>query len=223
MKRTLIIVIAFALLASACGGKSKTAASSPKTTPAPPAATTTTGTAIPDCNAVGINPTGMHEGTCSHAGVTWVIVDENHTLKLSTLWAQLAAIRASKTLIGGGTTMSASGDFVIASVRITNKLPSPQAFDAANTRQADLILGGTIFKEASSAESGADPGSCLKRNGTPLQPSTSVTCDVVFEVPTLAASELGKHGSGDLFVVNFGSDLSGGQYPQTIGQIRLYR
>jgi hypothetical protein len=45
---------------------------------------------------------------------------------------------------------------------------------------------------------------------------------VIFDVPKGAATDLGKHGSGDLYVVNFGSDLASGTFPQTIGQIRLY-
>ncbi|MBV8430005.1 MAG: hypothetical protein JO244_02500, partial [Solirubrobacterales bacterium] len=48
------------------------------------------------------------------------------------------------------------------------------------------------------------------------------TCDVIFAVPANSVSDLGKHGSGDLYVVDFGSDLAASNAPQTVGQIRLY-
>jgi hypothetical protein len=165
----------------------------------------------------------MREGTCTHAGVTWVIVDQNHTLELSTLWAKLAAVRTAKGLASGAATSTASGKFVIASVTITNKLAAPQTFDQAHTQQAGLILNGAVFKEAVGAESGSDSNSCLKRNGAQIQPGASETCDVIFDVPASAAADLGKHGSGDLWLANFGSDLTASVFPQTVGQIRLYR
>jgi hypothetical protein len=120
----------------------------------------------------------------------------------------------------GSTT--ASGEFIVASMTITNELPAPQSFDEAGTQQAGLILDGSVFKEDLAAENGADTQSCLRTHGTPIQPRASQTCDVIFDVPKSAAADLGKHGSGDLYLVNFGSDLSGGAFPQTIGQIRLY-
>lgn len=204
-----------------CGGgsvhKDKT------TTPSAPAASgpTTSTAASSDCDALGIDPTGMREGTCTHAGITWVIVDENHTLKLQTLWARLTGVRTAKNLTSTTASATANGDFVIASVTITNKLQLPQTFISANTQQAGLILDGTLFKEAVAAESQADASSCLKLAGS-IAPGQSETCDVIFDVPAHAAADLGKHGSGDLYIVNFGADLAGGVLPQKIGQIRLY-
>jgi hypothetical protein len=165
----------------------------------------------------------MREGTCTHGGITWVIVDENHTLKLKTLGATLVNVRTSKTLSSATGAATANGEFVIATVTIANKLPSPQTFDQAKTQQAGLILDGTVVKEAVVAESEADANSCLSLHTTPIQPGQSLTCDVVFDVSPSAAADLGKHGSGDLYFVDFGSDLAGSIYPQMIGQIRLYR
>jgi uncharacterized protein DUF4352 len=165
----------------------------------------------------------MREGTCTHGGITWTIVDENHTLRLKTLWARLVDVRASKSLSSATAATTANGEFVIATLMITNKLTAPQTFDPAGTQQAGLILDGAVFKEAVSTETLADANSCAKRRKTPVKPGASETCDVVFDVPASAASDLGKHGSGDLYVVNFGSDLAGSVDPKTIGQIRLYR
>lgn len=224
MRRPFIVLVVAALVAAGCGAKSKTrertAARTTDTTTAP--LPTTTASSSTDCNALGINPTGMREGTCTHAGVTWVIVDENHTLRLKTLWATLAGVRTATTLTSATARTSANGRFVIATVTITNQLPSPQSFDQAGTQQAGLILAGAVFKEAVSAESAADADSCLKLHDTPIQPRSSETCDVIFDVPTSAAADLGKHGSGDLYLVDFGSDLAGSAFPQMIGQIRLY-
>ena len=205
-----------------CGGgsahKDKTTASGP---PATSGATTATTAGSTDCDALGINPTGMREGTCTHAGITWVIVDEDHTLKLKTIWARLVDVRTAKSLSSATAATTANGDFVIASVTITNKLQLPQMFDGAGTQQAGLILDGAVLKEAVTAESQADPSSCQKL-ATSIAPGQSETCDVIFDVPTHAAADVGKHGSGDLYVVNFGADLAGGVLPQKIGQIRLY-
>lgn len=222
MKRASTLLVLAALLTPGCGGSGKPSAKTTNSVPSTPTSTATTGASSTDCNTLGINPTGMREGTCTHGGVTWVIVDENHTLKLSTLWAQLAGVRASKTLPNGAAGSLPHGEFVIPSVTITNKVPSAQTFDQANTQQAGLILQGAVFKEDVAAER-ADQTSCLNQNAQPMQPGKSVTCELVFDVPASAVADLGKHGSGDLYMVNFGSDLSGSIFPQTIGQIRLYR
>lgn len=219
MTRRGIILLAAALAVAGCGGTSrKTSTTSAKT--APTTATTAAGASGTDCNTLGINPTKMREGTCTHAGVTFTIVDENHTLKLSTLWASLDSVRSS-TSLPEGPTNAAGGKFVRASVTITNKLPATQGFDHANTQQAALNLGGILFKEDVSAEAAAS-NSCPARGRAGIRPGKSITCELVFVVPAAAAAQLGKHGSGDLYLVNFGSDLSGSVVPQAIGQIRLY-
>jgi hypothetical protein len=224
LKRAWIASLLLAVVLAGCGGssthKGKTTASGASAATGP-LASTTPGAGSTDCNALGINPIGMREGTCTHAGVTWVIVDEDHTLKLKTLWARLAGVRTAKSLTSTTAASTANGAFVIVSVAITNKLQLPQMFDARGAQQAGLILDGTVFKEAVAAESQADVSSCLKL-ATPLAPGQSETCDVIFDVPAHAAADLGKHGSGDLYLVNFGADLGGSVLPQKIGQIRLY-
>jgi hypothetical protein len=215
-------VLLGAVVAAGCGGKSKSTTKASTTPTSVATAPTTSTTSLPDCNAMGINPTGMREGTCLHAGITWTIVNEDHTLSLKTLSAKLVDVRSAKSLSSTTASSTANGDFVVATVTITNKLPAPQTFDPKGTQQAGLILDGAVFKEATDAENEADANSCLKVHSTPIAPSSSVTCDVIFDVPPSAAADLGKHGSGDLYVVNFGSDLAGSPYPQAIGQIRLY-
>jgi hypothetical protein len=214
-----------AVVVAGCGGKSGSSTKTGTTTGAvatTPATSATSTTSLSDCNAMGINPTGMREGKCTHAGITWTIVDENHTLTLKTLSAKLVDVRTAKSLASTTAATTANGDFVVATVTITNKLSSPQTFDPAGTQQAGLVLDGAVFKEALSAEGEADANSCLKLHGAPIQPGANETCDVIFDVPTSAAADLGKHGSGDLYLVNFGSDLASSVYPQAIGQIRLY-
>jgi hypothetical protein len=226
LKPVWVALLAISLGVAGCGGSGKTTATRSRTSTPATATTgstpTAAGSASTDCNALGINPTGMREGTCTHAGITYTIVDENHTLRLQTLWAKLDAVRSS-TALGAGAAKAANGRFIIASVTITNKLASPQSFDKAQTQQAGLILAGALFKEDVSAESTADANSCLRRSShTPILPGRSLTCDVVFVVASAAAAQLGKHGSGDLYLVDFGSNLAGSIPPQRIGQIRLY-
>ena len=215
-RRGCALVLAGALIAAGCGSKAKTASHSAATTPSTP--TTTTTASSNDCETLGINPTGMREGTCTHAGVAYVIVNENHTLKLHTLSAKLMGIRSASSL--GGTT--AQGRFIIASITIANGLELPQSWDRGGTQQAGLILDRTVYKEDLSAEKTSDSASCLSRS-VPVGSGKTETCDVIFEVPAASAADLGRHGSGDLYIVDFGSDLSTSTAPQTVGQIRLYR
>jgi hypothetical protein len=223
LKRPWIAPVLLAAMAAGCGGNGAGTTKTHAATSPPPSAsvtTTTAGSGPADCNALGINPQGMREGTCTHAGITWTIVDEDHTLKLKTLWGRVTGVRSAKTVTGASAGTTANGDFVIPSVVITNKLQSPQTFDGSGSQQAGLILDGAVFREAVSAEQ-ADARSCQTR-GKQIPPGQGVTCDVIFDVPAHAAGDLGKHGSGDLYLVNFGSDLAGSVLPQTIGQIRLY-
>lgn len=213
------VLVAAAVLAAGCGSKTKT--TSHPTTASTPSTPTTTTKASTDCETLGINPTGMREGTCTHDGVTYVIVDENHTLKLHTLSAKLSGIHTTSSL-SAGEPARAQGKFVVASIALTNLLELPQSLDRSGTQQAGLILDRTIYKEDVSAEKASDPASCLSRK-TQLGSGKSTTCDVIFDVPTASAADLGKHGSGDLYIVDFGSDLSSSIGPQTVGQIRLYR
>jgi hypothetical protein len=221
LRRGCVAVVLGALVVGGCGGQTKTASHATTTKAASPTTASTpatTGATSTDCNALGINPTGMHEGTCTHAGFTYVIVDENHSLKLRTLSAKLTGVHSTAVLEG----QTAQGRFVVASLDITNRLELAQQFDAQGTQQAALILEGTRYTEDASAEKSADRASCLSRS-VRIPAGKSETCDVLFAVPTSAAAQIGKHGSGDLYIVDFGSDLAASVSPQTVGQIRLYR
>lgn len=211
------MILVAALAVAGCGGKSKTTNHSTASTTT---SSNTATTAPPgDCNTLGINPTGMREGTCTHAGITYVIVDENHTLKLHSLSASLSGIRTTSSL--SGQAPGGQDKFVVLTITITDRLELPQMLDASGTQQAGLILEGTVYKEDVSAERSSGSGSCLSR-GYRIPSGKSETCDVIFAVPAGSAADLGQHGSGDLYLVDFGSDLAGSVPPQTVGQIRLY-
>jgi hypothetical protein len=105
-------------------------------------------------------------------------------------------------------------------VRITNEQSHGEVFDRGHTQQAGLILDGTVYKEDLGGEN-ADPNSCLSEKSG-IQPGATEICDVIFDVPANAAADLGKHGSGDLYLINFGSNLSDSTLPSRVGQIRLY-
>lgn len=217
MRRAWIAGLLVALAAAGCGSKTATSTHSSST----PTTTSTTSASPTDCNTLGINPTGMREGTCTHNGTTYVIVDEDHTLKLHTLSAHLNSIR-TETSIGGTPSTTPNGLFLVLSLSLTNRLAAAQSFDAAGTQQAGLILAQTLYKEDTSVEHSSDASACLRRGGSALAPGHSVTCQVVFDIPAAAATDIGKHGSGDVYLVDFGGDLSGNTPPQTVGQIRLY-
>jgi len=220
-RRCLVVVAIAALLTAACGSNSNSASQKAASAPTPATTPTTASSSPKDCNTLGINPTQMREGTCTHGGITYVIVDENHPLKLRTLTATLSGLQTATSLTGAQAA-SAQGRFVLVSVTITNRLELTQTFDKSGTQQAGLILDGTVYKEDTAVESRADSKSCLSGKAS-LAPGESRTCQVVFDVPAASAGDLGKHGRADLYLVDFGSDLSGSLVPQTVGQIRLYR
>jgi hypothetical protein len=215
------VLLAGALAAAGCGGKAKTTTTHTTATTASTPTPTTATAGAGDCNTLGINPTGMREGTCTHAGITYVIVDRDHTLKLHTLSASVDNVHAVSALSGSAPT-NPQTKFVVVSVTITNHLALPQTVNKSGTQQLGLILDGTVYKEAVSAEKTSDPSSCASQHGT-FNQGSSATCDVVFQVPAQSAGDLEKHGRADLYVVDFGSDLAGSPPPQTVGQIRLYR
>jgi len=217
LRRRCLVLMAAGLLSAACGSSSKPAT---QKTASGTTSTSTTSASATDCNRLGINPTQMREGTCTHAGITYVIVDENHTLKLHTLTARLNGVHTAPSIIGAPA--STQERFVVASITLTNRLELAQSFDKTGTQQAGLILDGTLYKEDTGVESRTDTKSC--RGGTAsIAQGKSAVCEVVFKVPAASARDLSKHGRGDLYLVDFGSDLSGSIVPQTVGQIRLYR
>jgi hypothetical protein len=139
---------------------------------------------------------------------------------LRTLSARLRGLQRSSTLNGSRPTLP-GGRFIVASLTITNHLELPETFGASGTQQAGLILDGTVYKEDTAAEETADSASCVSQ-GFRIPAGKSESCDVIFDVPSGAAADLGKRGSGDLYIVDFGSNLAGSVSPQTVGQIRLY-
>lgn len=213
------MLVAGVMILADCGSKTKTVshATTTPTATASTSTTTATATASTDCNALGINPARMREGTCTHAGTTYVIMDMNHPLKLHTLSARLNGIHTTSALNGS----AGQGKLVVARLTITNHLELPQTFDAEGTQQAGLILSGTLYGEEVTAEK-ADRASCHSQ-AIRIPSGQGETCDVIFAVPSSSAADLGKHGSGDLYIVDFGSDLAESISPQTVGQIRLYR
>jgi Domain of unknown function (DUF4352) len=221
LRRGCVLLVVGAVAAAGCGSKTKTTTATHSTTSAASTSTPTTAAGPRDCNTLGINPTGMREGTCTHAGLTYVIVNRNHTLKLNTLSANVESVNAVSALSGAQPT-GGQGKFVIASVSITNQLAAPQTVDKSGTQQLGLILDGTVYKEATAAEKSSDPSSCAVQQGK-FTKGSSVSCQVVFQVPAAAAADLGKHGRADLYVVDFGSDLASGPPPQTVGEVRLYQ
>lgn len=224
LRRGCVVLLAGALAVAGCGGKTKTTsatAPSPTTATSASTPTTTTAASAPDCNTLGINPSQMHEGTCTHAGITYTIVNRNHVLRLPTLDVSLDRAHAVSAL-SGAKPARAQMQFVIVSVTITNHLSLPQTIDKAGTQQFGLILDGTVYKESVGVEKASDPISCHTANPR-IDPGSSATCELVFEVPSQSAVDLEKHGRADLYVVDFGSDLAANPPPQAVGQIRLYR
>lgn len=221
------------LLLAACGGSTKTIVKT--VTAAPPAATsatvaspttttaaatsTTAAAADPtSCDAKGIDPQQLRQGTCVTKGVTFTVVNKGSVLRMHSLTASLNGIRAADSLSSDVSSATASGMFVISSLTVTNRLDSPQTFDQIGTAQTQLLLGRQTFTENFDAENGNDPQSCVSKDDAGIQPGESLTCDVIFDVPTSSLAKLTTNGN--ISITNFGDDIasSGGPF----GVFRTY-
>jgi len=170
------------------------------------------------CDALGINPEELNEGSCTSKGQDLVVVNKETTLKLDQLTARLVSISTADTLKGSSFgPKSASGVFVIARVELTNLTSAPQTYDTFGDATA-LTLGGDYYSEDFNVENGAATDSFVWRSKE-LQPHESMEGTLVYDVPANAVSHL--ETDGNLGLVNFRDD-SGVGSPKELGLIRTY-
>ncbi len=178
------------------GAKSTTSAATSTATTNP--ATASSGP--PDCNAAGINDQQLRQGTCVSGANTVVVVNKTSTLHLKSLDANYVGFHRQ-------------GRFAIFTITIKDRLHTPQRWQHS---MAALYIPGaynaatnsSFYLEDLAAETGSRQ-SCLRKTGTAanggLQPGTSVTCDVIFNVP-VSGDPVGNLST--LNIANFGEDVS---------------
>jgi hypothetical protein len=111
----------------------------------------------------------------------------------------------------GAASATATGTFVIITLKITNTSNSPQSVETPGSTRFQLspIQSNKNFTESFVAENQADSQSFLSQNSTSVQPDESQTGDVVFDVPASDLARMRREGA-TLTFGSFGQDLSSG-------------
>jgi hypothetical protein len=207
-------VVGIALLATGDGQKKAATKSAIKTS------TSSSSDDLASCDELGINPDVGNEGTCDSDGQKVTVVDKGSVLVLPELTARLINLEQTKSVTGGSEgygTASAKGMFVVATLEVKNKLNGPVTFDTGQN-QVFLLLGDNQYTEDFDAENGPQSDSFMWQ-GKDIQPDTSQTGTVVFDVPKALLADLDL--TGNLDIVNF-SDVDKNN-PKIIGSIRTYK
>jgi len=172
-----------------------------------------------DCDELGINPEIGREGTCTSDGVSLVVVDKGSLLKLRELDLRLLGMETQKTVTGEyGETKSANGIFVIFDLEVTNKTSSPVYFDSSQ-EQAVLFLGENEYTEDFEVENWALEDSFVNKFEE-IQPETSTTGSIAFDVPPKLLPDLRK--TANLDILNFSDEGQIDSVTQ-LGVIRTYK
>ncbi|HEU5254159.1 MAG TPA: DUF4352 domain-containing protein [Solirubrobacterales bacterium] len=172
-----------------------------------------------DCDSQGINREVGKEGTCTEDGVSLVVVDRESTLKLKELNVTVRDMETTSTASDEfGTTKSANGVYVIFDLEVLNKTNSPLYFDSSQ-EQALLYLGDNEYTEDFEVENYALDDSFLSKFEE-IQPETSTTGTIAFDVPQKLIPDLGE--TGNLAILNFSDEGEAGAAEQ-LGIIRTYK
>ncbi len=198
---------------AACGGSTTTSQTTPRPTtesiPAPAPASGPPPAGLPSCTSRVRTTAGapiVRPGLCTASGVTIVLAAAGQTVVLRTLTARVVAARLARSLSSQLARRTASGTFLVVTLAIGNRSGAPVTFDGLGATQTALQASSSNFREALDAERGADLGSCVERNTTPIPAAGSETCDVVFDVPNAVAQHIRVKGGG-LLIVNFGDSI----------------
>ncbi|HEU0318528.1 MAG TPA: hypothetical protein VFR49_14420, partial [Solirubrobacteraceae bacterium] len=218
MGRVAVALSAVAVVAAlaACGGSTTTSRTTPRPAteagPSIPAPAPTSGpppAGLPSCTSRVRTTAGapiVRPGLCTASGVTIVLAAAGQTVVLRTLTARVVGARLARSVSSQLASRTASGTFLVVTLAIGNRSGAPATFDGLGATQTALQASSSNFREALDAESGADLGSCVERNTTPIAAAGSETCDVVFDVPDAVAQHLRVKGGG-LLIVDFGDSI----------------
>jgi len=163
------------------------------------------------------------EGKCIDGKSKYVVVNRGSELQLPELDARLVSIDTAETLADVGVTRP-DGVYVVLTLAITNRLTQPVAFDE-NQNQVTLSTSVgrdyNLYSEDFDAENGGDEDSFLWQSKE-IQPDTTQTGTVIFDLPPKAVETLDK--DGNVNVLNFSdAELFGSGRPRLpVGVFRTY-
>jgi hypothetical protein len=151
-----------------------------------------------------------------------VIVNKGTTLHLRSLDATLEGFRQSPSLGPSGPRAPAHQKLAVFSIKLTNRLGTPQHWQA---NEAVLFIStskgtGNTYAEDAAVEGGPGSNACLTKispTTAGIRPGASISCELVFAVP--ASANAAAFGS-TLDIANFGH--SEGDPSQPVGVIRTF-
>jgi len=143
-----------------------------------------------DCDAKGINKEQLKTGTCEEEGQTFTVVNRSQTLRLEELNAEVVSRpEITKVLTSDIGTERANGTYFILTLRVTNKLDSPVQVTTGSTGEQFALVDDDdrVYTEDFEASNQIVDQSFLSQ-GEDIQPGTSQTGKVVFDVPAKVAN-----------------------------------
>jgi hypothetical protein len=151
------------------------------------------------------------------------VVNRDDTLKFAgQYWAKLESIdTASEMVAEHGDGYTASGILVIATVTITNKSNRPRSFEGDDS-YAGLSIDGKLFTPSFDAMNGPAERSCMWLDPSEIQPESSKTCQIVFDIAEKFSPLLDERASAPNLVLVPFSEAESYEQADRLGVIRLY-
>lgn len=184
--------------------------------------TTSTTTAIEedsgviDCGA--LRKDDFAEGKCELNDRTFKVVNSDSILELEELTVELLGTETADILTDVGVERP-NGVFLIFTLAVTNELSQPVQFSADNS-QTTYSANGNEYTEDFDASNGGDTNS-FQWQFEDIQPGTTQTGTVIFDVPQEAVEGLEK--DGNLSVLNFSdAEFLAGRPKLPVGVFRTY-
>jgi hypothetical protein len=162
-----------------------------------------------DCDAKGISSSAGKAGTCDVSGTKVTVTARGGPLRMKGYTVQVVGIRMSSQLGNrAAANFTPSGQFVIATLRVTNTGTKRQRFDST-AKFAYLLVDGTEYAEVPAAE--GQLRSSFHRAGSSIKPGQSATASIVFDPPADHAKNVGGDKS---YVVFLNAQDAGNGYPR---------
>ena len=180
--------------------------------PDPTYSASNTGTGNTDGNT-GAGNTGTNTGTTDP--YTFKDAAPGKWLKLSTLHAKIEHVSIQHEIGSDVGVKVAHGKFVVITLSVTDRSDTPQSFDGMGTQTQLVLANQKNYSENFAVGNGIDQNSFIW-NSDDIQPDTTVTHNLIFEVPAKAVV-----ANGTLAVLNFGADTTSLSSGDEVGRIQL--
>lgn len=157
------------------------------------------------------------EGRCSAEGLQLRVVNRDSKLRLEDATVGLRSTRKTRVLSDPVLDMkeTAEGVFVLVRLKVTNRTGEPQSFNEND--QVALFVGDNQYSTVDYEIQGVIEPLLIQET---IQPDSSKSGYVVFDVPRKAVREIEEDGGG-LAVFSFGDAEEGFDSAESAGLIRL--